>query len=915
MNRFYTWIDVESYLRAKERAGLWPPFLRRVSAYHDSLELQVAEGTGQPAVDGLLASWFAERFDPKKGLILESVPDAERLLPVSVEFAGSQLTEHRGSSLKPLFNATASLPIAAMDHPPWPAQLPPDCPPVLPFYSFKGGVGRTVQLLAFLKALSADGAHRRALVIDADLEAPGIGPLARASGFGEASFSLVDFLSLAHGDRSVDWAETLALATLRLQAQPLRLELETGPAEHFFLPAFRDDTQALRLDIRFEHLMQGPNREWDVARLIAQLGRAVGATAVLVDLRAGLSELAGPLLLDPRTRRVLVTTPSRQSMDGTRLVLGQMAKLRLPPEREDLRDPVVIVNFVLAELAGSEFMLSVRESLLAAYPDDADNDPSRSDPLPRLRIEETPFASQLVVVGGLTQAMDALDSALTRPAAALLADWLLGHSDVTSSPPRRHVNTATDPARLGDLAKKLEYAESGESDRFLTTPPLRALAQRFTKEPPSAVVIGAKGAGKTFTYLQLVRKGSWSAFLSKAIGMDHTPQWGEIWPLLTPKSLQAGATRLVQRCLNSSAATLKLGESTWRRTDAEEQIEAGLRARSADDSAWRKRWFAMLAASLRLKHHRSADPLDAIVEFLRDRKKRLVVVVDGLEELFPRITENEGQQAALRGLLQGVPARLAEIPNCPLGLVVFVRADLVRAAVVQNLGQFERLYEPYALRWDAEQALRLAVWICREAQLGLPVPTDSERSVESLTAEEAAQALWPVWGRKLGRDESKEARTAEWVIAALSDFRGQIQARDLVRLLRHAAENANSGQLGDRLLPPTAIRGALEPCSVAKISEIEQEIPVLKAVFDKLRKADEKRVPFRASDVGLRRPQTQFLETTGVVLEDEGLYYMPEIFRLGLGFQLAQGARPRVLSLAKRAVGSRIGLTRLRERS
>jgi hypothetical protein len=124
-------------------------------------------------------------------------------------------------------------------------------------------------------------------------------------------------------------------------------------------------------------------------------------------------------------------------------------------------------------------------------------------------------------------------------------------------------------------------------------------------------------------------------------------------------------------------------------------------------------------------------------------------------------------------------------------------------------------------------------------------------------------------------------------------------------LFRFAAELSVGAPSGDRLLVPNAIRKALKPCSEQKISEIQQEIPDLNQVFDKLREGDEKRIPFKADEFTLSSTDIALLEASGVILQDGHEYYMPEIFRLGLGFQLAGGARPRVLSLAKRAQMSR----------
>jgi hypothetical protein len=107
----------------------------------------------------------------------------------------------------------------------------------------------------------------------------------------------------------------------------------------------------------------------------------------------------------------------------------------------------------------------------------------------------------------------------------------------------------------------------------------------------------------------------------------------------------------------------------------------------------------------------------------------------------------------------------------------------------------------------------------------------------------------------------------------------------------------------DRVLTPRAIRDAIQPCSEEKITEIMQEIPPLRGILENLQKATNRKIPFDAAASGLSVDQIRFLETTGVLLEDRGEYFMPEIFRLGLGFQLREGARPRVLSLARRVAG------------
>ena len=56
-------------------------------------------------------------------------------------------------------------------------------------------------------------------------------------------------------------------------------------------------------------------------------------------------------------------------------------------------------------------------------------------------------------------------------------------------------------------------------------------------------------------------------------------------------------------------------------------------------------------------------------------------------------------------------------------------------------------------------------------------------SIYSLSKENLIDELEKLWGKTLGIDKSKEAYTASWVFAALTDFNGRLQARDIVRLL------------------------------------------------------------------------------------------------------------------------------------
>lgn len=906
----YSWLDVEQALRDRQAAGQWSEGLAGASAYHDGLVLRVTDERARVQVEQKLSQWFGARYQQGQ-LVLESLPDQPRLFPVSFEVTGE--TAPPLPVFIPSFQRVTSLPPTL---PPgaWPPPLPKGSPPLMAFYSFKGGVGRTSHLLGLTRAISErPGPARppRLLLVDADLEAPGISSLMRAEkDFGLPTFSLIDFLALAHGEPEHDAPAAINLAADRIAGQVARVQTARGPAEHLVLPAFRDDAQSIHLDIRPEHLVQVPDDAWRLARLLALLGSRLGVDGVLIDLRAGLSELAGPLLFDPRVHRVLVTTPSVQSVDGTVLILQQLSKVAPPLDRDDLTDPTVVLSFVTPETSASPEFQQLKTRLLNAYKERQDE--QLASVSSRLTIEETSFAQQLLVVRSFTDAMQRLEGTpIARQMGGVAEEWLLsqpppplvvGSEAATGAAPAADAQSRlkgleAQRQALADDAKRFEYAESGQGESFLTTSPLRALAQRFQTTPPVAVIIGAKGAGKTFTYLQIIRQGLWARFVSETLSRPLEPQWGLIWPFMRPKKLEQRALDLVQENHQQLRTTLMLGSTPWQLSEMQDAISELLAQPGLDEAGWRRAWFQLFARALRLELRPGEDASLSLISFLQQKQQRVVLLIDGLEDLFPQLVENPRQQVALRALLQDVPDRLKEIPNSPLGLLVFVRADFVRLAIAQNIGQFERLHEPFALRWNREEALKLTVWLCQHAQV---LPSEGLRA-EELSAEQSRSVLERVWGRKLGTEASKEPLSAEYVLAALSDFKGRIQARDLVRLLRYAASQSLQSQAEDRLLPPRSIRDAVKPCSEQKLRELEEEIPQLKAIFKKLRAPADRKLPFDAADFNLDRKEIQLLEDTGVVLEETDGYYMPEVFRLGLGFELKRGARPRVISLARRA--------------
>ena len=883
--RLYTWVDAEEVLLRMQQ---WPEWLVWARAYWDELTMGIRPGTQEQA-----KHWLYEVYDPRfrinpeqemvEGLIvLESLRNHERTLPVFFEETEEEPSTRR---LTPSLSRPAVIWHPSKDIE-YPEILPSNLPPVVAFHSFKGGVGRTTHALALAQALTSK--NQKVLLVDGDMEAPGISWVFERR-LPNSPVSFADLLALAHGDPSPE-----AVDAIQLVADRLLSSLTDGI---FVLPSFRSNEKLFSIQIRPEHLIVGAKNPFILTNILANIGKALGVDVVIVDLRAGISELAAGLILDPRVYRIFVTTLSGQSISGTIRLLELLGE-KSPSTRDTDPLPTLIITQVPENEQGTDLVLEADNKLLEASRKIIGEDREL------LRVI-TPFADSLLV---LPPAWEDVINRLQRSgivdAVRPLVEWLPGKqaqqiaTSLTDLKSQRQL--------LQDTAKQSIYAENAEVNEFLATNPLRNLASDNRHRLPIVVIVGAKGSGKTYTFLQIVNRKNWQNFVRDA-GAGELEANVVICPLLESNNLQPSAKKSVQEVRMQAAKVLGFGISENSGV-IQDYIRDGCQL-NLHEGQWRDRWLDVIALGIGFAPQNKDSKTETskvegagrtLTEHLVATKKQLIVVIDGLEDLFQNFAIEERQQIALRALLQDVPEWLGQQPGLPLGIIIFVRRDMVLATVRQNAAQMMARYEPYALKWDREEALRLVAWV---ANLATILPSINITQLHDMSEVELTEALIPLWGKRLGSERSKEAGSARFTLAALSDFRGQIQARDLVRLLHLAAKGSvNDTRFQDRILVPPAIKGALPECSREKIQEIENENTSLKNVFAKLRDLPEanRKIPFIRDTIQLSLEEMKILEDNGVVIREKDEYYMPEIFRWGLGFSLTAAGRPKVIALARR---------------
>ncbi len=741
---------------------------------------------------------------------------------------------------------------------------------VAAFFSFKGGVGRTLSCYATAVQLLDRADPPRVLYVDADVEAPGLTwllpPVER--------MAWVDALALVHD--SDDWRrEALPLIAEQVALSRVELELDAGRRAFFALPAVRRLEQVERPPVTPEQAVRRRGRAWVVGDLLLALAEALQIDVILLDLRAGITEFSSPLMLDPRVRNVLVTSCAEQSVRGTERAFELVAARASWSPRMD-----VLVTKVPRD--GDTRFEEVNRRIDLAWAGSADEDDG-DDPSPD--VYRVDFSDTLLAFEDLQAVASRLGQTPLGGVAAELAESL---RPSVREPVEANSELDDSPlARIAELAAQLEYAEGNAELRLLASPPLKNLVRVPPGKLPATVVLGAKGAGKTFAWGQMVIAQRWSRFCEAVREESHED--ADVFPLLLPTNLR-GPMR--QRALNA--------EEAFRPSDAARltstELAAWLRRAGSDVGDEVAAWSRVIADRLGLPVEAGRSPR-SLEAALREQGRRVVLVVDGIEDALqvsPEAPMPATQRSLLRALLVDFVVHLSDLGPHHLGLVVFVRRDLAHAAIPQNFGQFEARHRDVALSWSRTDALRLVLWLLKEAGWSLLDADALAASYKTL-----ARSLHPFWGEKMGG--RKEAFTDRWVIAALSDLNGRFQARDLVRLVQHATSAAQ------RLpLPPASLRDAVRYCSEKKIEELEIEVEGLRPVFDKLRalSADRRTIPIGRAVLPLDDEEISFLTEQGILHLDEAedMYYMPEIVRHGLHFGLGRRGRARVLSLLRAAM-------------
>ena len=866
--KFYTWKDVDRYLLLNRSS--WENAIVSIDVYPTDVTVYTKPVIHEKAEE-ILCSLLGVNYDLKEHKIKLDIGNQE--LPVEVQKDDG--TSH-GKRILPLFSNVLYQSSS------YPAQTPEELVrPVIAFHSYKGGVGRTLSLLVFAQAWSSvmeNKSSNRLLIVDSDIEAPGMTWLQQNAQ--KDTFSYLDLLTLIQDNRDVD--EIVNLACSKLKLSTITIETTSKKVEHIFLPTYRYEEQLVDLYATPESIVNSKGKEYILAEVLSKICVRLGLYAALVDLRAGLSEYSSTLLLDPRVKKYFVTSTSTQSIKGTQFLLKYL--LKGLPITEDAVLPEIFLNKV-PDILSEEEKNNILSELLQCYEqEETDNEAPRfTDNV----ITELPFASELIHLTSMQQIFRSLTG---RGLYLKLEELIRQNYKEEETPETPHI---TKKARedtlmmIHKLAASQLTAESNAKFDVLMTASLQYLSRKYNDTVPITVVMGAKGSGKTFLYRKMCEEQEWTNFCRSIGEATDVSASGLFLPVISSRN--AGQiTKTLQQCIDNVSKQIP-GCYIRKGIFSDNFIKVEREKTRVSD--WFSFWETLLASSIYPQH----STLQEVNQELETKNQKVIFLIDGLEDILTHISSDENEQAAVRALCQDVVAQtIAKYPH--IGIIVFVRRDMAQSAIGVNFKQFTQANGQAELKWSSSDALRLVVWLVSQAN---PKFYPKLVGIDQVSQNVIDDALVKLWGNKLGRPSSNEAYSSRWILAALSDFNGQLQARDIIRFLKYASVPPKKPNYKDRIMMPSEIRAAVSTCSKEKVDEVKQEYAVLKPILEKLEKLPEehKILPLLPEYADLSSDEEKYMIREGYLKRDGDKFYLPEIIRHALGFRYGKGARPKVLAL------------------
>lgn len=778
------------------------------------------------------------------------------------------------------------------------------------FYSFKGGVGRTTSML--MAAISLARRGKRVMLIDFDLEAPGIAGLFPQEYL--PKYGLLDFLvecsAFQKLGREFSIDEYIYPVGDFCQATAMGGDIYVMPAYGSALKEYPDfyRKSLMRFDL---NLPTYSSDSTPIDLLLSNLNDFVSPDIIFIDTRSGIHQIGGITLTRYSDLALLFFYGSQQNIDGMKMVLPHMKKSNVPFLLVNAKVPT---NDEVAKIEESLYIEGAYEALCTCDLNYKDGNISIEDESAEhfpVKISYNSAAEVLQNTEQLIKAFEEQSSEYDYLADTIL-DTILPNIVVEPEVDMTVALQETIVKAFSCIMGDLETAAA--EDEFSTTDdlqnnfyPLQAFS--FIFDPRKFLVLGQKGVGKTALFSALKNK-TYAHSLAKYLGTDtvqyeqmdwivgtsNTTSYIDIAPLLKgPEAVRAFWYAEIIKLLRNSDPSV----GTLLPTSISVLSESNLDADTIKDF--------------------NADTAFQLSEILKiiDKKytaegKYVTVIYDALDCIV--------SPANRRSFL----SELVDIWYKNMGVLtairckVFLREDIYNREIkvadkvkLRNYlsiikWQYDQLF---ALVWKRviSQNSDIRKWYYKVIGQNTADVSESEYFpglgyIPALDGKKNKELLSALIGSKMG--SGNKASTYNWFKNRLADTLGVIVPRSMIDIFAKAATTEwdirqNGAAITKSIIRPKCFEDNLKSVSEKRVTDLKEEFIEYQDFFEKLKNTIQ-RSPvseellleaLRKSKLENPLEEISKLINIGVIkqyqrrISDPVRYHFPDIYLLGLGLQ------------------------------
>lgn len=699
----------------------------------------------------------------------------------------------------------------------------PKRPFVVTFYSFKGGVGRTtaLQMVAGILARS-----RRVVMIDLDLEAPGLSAIFPPSAPDEGQFGVLDYLY----QRSL---------TPELNVPPIedcirQIELQTRGELYLVSAGEYNEGYIHRLaDLDVAAFYRNENNP--IHQLLSDLKSRLEPDVILIDARTGFDPTSAVALFDLADLAVICFSPTDQSFSGLKWVVEAARKQYDYNGKPDLHFLLTPIPPASAEQQ-QVWTTKAEEWIENKWGTSGDVMTSES-------YNVVLYNPQIPVLFSFLNDVPSGVLAAYKPLFEVI-DNNLPDTEPEGIPPISQVRQSI----LSELKFQSATAQDIESQELPTIFQRTGDFPQFLLER-TWLIRGAKGTGKTLLFRLFIEQAQKAReFALLYTDLSHTDfvvghgAKADGAPILTSSALRSYHQQTGQGAWSSFWLNYALLQLCYNFPELGEipTLDAQLITLATQDHPSQHElltWLVQRATSP-LAEVQAIDELQAIDKWLSKHNKRIWLFYDELDASFGTTPQEHAiRKRALEALFAWWLERRRNIKRIIPKMLL--REDIWNAVNFTNKGHYAG--HTLQLRWDEEDLWRM---VLRQALSSSPTLADllnrqlniALTRLDRSDLNQLRESLYPLWGERMGRGQ--KAYTYNWVRKRITDTQNDRFPRSLVLLLKEAIDIEGQfarGNVYETVLRPRALINALPLVSAQRVDEIRNEYPEFNEEVNRLK--------------------------------------------------------------------------------